>query len=66
MNTNINSMPVPMDICMSDMIITSKKYVCDNCHNAYITSDELGELPMDCPFCNANISCGTLDISFDA
>lgn len=63
MNTNI---PVPMDIRMNTMVITSKKYVCDNCHNAYITSQEKGELPAECPFCNATISCGSLDISFNS
>lgn len=64
MNTTV--IPVPMDIRMSTMVVTSKKYVCDNCHNAYITSQEKGELPADCPFCHATISCGSLDISFNS
>lgn len=64
MNNNVTM--VPKDICMSTVIITSKKYVCDNCHNAYITSQEMGELPADCPFCNATISCGAPDISFNS
>ncbi len=63
---NNNSIPVPMDICANNVIITSKKYVCDNCRNAYITSQEEGELPGECPFCNATIACGTLDISFNS
>ena len=64
MNNNI--ILVPKDICMSSVVITNRKYVCDNCNNAYLTSQEDGELPSECPFCNATTSCGSLDISFDA
>jgi len=63
---NNNMTWVPKDISMSSAIITSRKYVCDNCHNAYITSQEEGEFPDMCPFCNATTSCGTPDISFEA
>lgn len=63
---NTNTMPLPMDISLTHEVITNKKYVCDNCHNAYITSQDEGDLPAECPFCNASISCGSLDISFNS
>ena len=46
-------------------VITSKKYLCDNCHYPFIISTEKGELPTNCPFCNTPFTCGAPDISFD-
>ena len=50
---------------MNTTVIQTKKYVCDNCHYAFITSVEKGELPIECPFCNTAITCGTPDFSFE-
>jgi len=63
---NAYAKALPKDICVNHIVVTNRKYVCDNCHYAFFASEEDGELLAECPFCNASVACGTLDSSFDA